>query len=284
MEPNYGLICDVGGKNKGNQDSSFFMEFDLKIAPGSPDNLKFSHKCILAVICDGVSASDHGEKGSSFVVRTLPLKIMTHLIGDDINIADLQESLRNTIQETNREMITYFSEIINQGKIPKTTLAGILIIGQWIWVFNIGDSRIYLIKDDQISQVSTDHIGSGAQHEITQAMGQPEITPEIRIFNWAFETDYLGKQLAYQSQYFALLCSDGLSDKVSPDEIKETLIKRKNEQSMQDIVQKLFSMTMDRSIQDNVSIIAINLKEYFKNLSEKQEYYFKIQKMQLNYP
>ncbi len=277
MEANYGLICDVGGKNKGNQDSSFFLEFNLIIAPGSPDNLKFSHKCILAVICDGVSGSEQGEKGSSFVVRTLPSKIMTHLFAKDVNIADLQEVIRNFIQETNREMITHFSEIINKGKVPKTTLVGALIIGQWIWVFNIGDSRIYLIKDDQISQVSADHIGSGAQHEITQAMGQTEIAPDIRIFNWAFENDYLGKKLAYQAQYYALLCSDGLSDKVSPDEIKKALIEKKFNQSMQDIVQKLFSMAMDREIKDNVSIIAINLKDYFKNFS-------KIQKIQLNYP
>ncbi|MHA1519368.1 MAG: PP2C family protein-serine/threonine phosphatase [Promethearchaeota archaeon] len=277
MKSNYGIICDVGGKNKGNQDSSFFLEFNLTIAPGSPDNLKFSHKCILAVICDGVSASDHGEKGSSFVVQTLPPKIMAHLFGKNVDIADLQEVIRNAIQETNNEMIIHFSDIINQGKVPKTTLVGSLIIGQWIWIFNIGDSRLYLIKDDQISQVSTDHIGTGAQHEITQAMGLSEITPDVRIYNWAYETDYLGKKLVYQAQYYALLCSDGLSDKVSPDEIKEALITKKNDQTIQDIVQKLFSMAMDRNIQDNVSIIAIDLKEYFKNLS-------KIQKIQLNYP
>ncbi|MHA1674411.1 MAG: PP2C family protein-serine/threonine phosphatase [Promethearchaeota archaeon] len=277
MEANYGLICDVGGKNKGNQDSSFFLEFDLIIAPGSPDILKFSHKCIFALICDGVSASEHGEKGSSFVVRTLPSKIMSHLFTKNVNIADLEEVIRNAIQETNRELIAQFSGIMDQGKVPKTTLVGALIIGQWIWVFNIGDSRIYLIKDDQISQVSEDHIGSGAQHEITQAMGQIEIAPDIKIYNWAFENEYLGDKLAYQTQYYALLCSDGLSDKVSPDEIKEALIKKKFDQSMQDIVQKLFSMAIDREIKDNVSIIAINLKKYFENLS-------KIQKIQLNYP
>ncbi|MHA1585643.1 MAG: hypothetical protein ACTSWL_10340, partial [Promethearchaeota archaeon] len=52
---NYGVICDVGGKIKGNQDSAFFTKFDLIIAPGSPDSKSFAYPGILSLICDGVT-------------------------------------------------------------------------------------------------------------------------------------------------------------------------------------------------------------------------------------
>lgn len=271
MEKQYGIICDIGGKNKGNQDSAFYMEFDIVIAPGSPDSLQFANRCILSMICDGVSASSHGEKGSSFVVKHLPQKIMNYLLSENINLSELHNVVEKAIFETNNELINEFSDFIQKGHVPKTTLVGFLIIGQWIWVFNLGDSRAYLIKDDQISQISTDHIGTGATHEITEAMGQELIHPEIKVYNWAYETNTSSEHPAFNSFYYGLLCSDGLTDKVSHEEIKSTLLQREENQSMQELVQNLYILSMEREIDDNISIIAIDMKHYFQNISKVQK-------------
>ena len=267
---NYGLICDVGGKGKGNQDSAFYTEFSLIVAPGSPDSKHFSYKGLLAIVCDGVSGSNRGELGSTFVMRHLSNKIMQHLYLEDVKITQLQQKIQEYIEETNIALHEAFQKEINAGKIPKTTLVGILVIGQWLWVFNLGDSRAFLIKDEQIHQISKDHIGFGAAHEITEAMGQAEIHPHVRVYNWAYEGNQDLQKRAYQKNYFMILCSDGLTDKVSSEEIKQTLIAPASSLSLQEKVMELYNLSMNREIDDNVSIIAVDLAEYFDCLSQIQ--------------
>lgn len=268
-EMDYGIICDVGGKGKGNEDSAFLNIFDLIIAPGSPHSKSFAYKGILAIVCDGVSGSAKGEEGSTFAIRCLSSKIMTYLYQENLDIAQLHIKLNEFIQQTNSELFIRFKALIDkENKIPKSTLVGVLIIGQWIWVFNLGDSRAYLVKDGQISQVSVDHIGTVA-HEITQAFGEARIQPAIQVYNWAFN-DNAATQKSFQSNYSFLICSDGLTDKVTPPEISAILSTQSENKTMQEKVEKLYDLTMSRNINDNVSIISVDLAKYIKNVTPIQ--------------
>ena len=143
-------------------------------------------------------------------------------------------------------------------------------------MFNLGDSPAFLVKDDLIGKISKDHVGTGAAHEITEAMGQVPINTEIQFFNWAYENDHKANNLAYNENYYALICSDGLTDKVNPDEIKN-ILKDSALATMQQKVKKLYDLTMERGIDDNVSIIAIDLANYLSELS-------KVQILKLSYP
>ncbi|RLI63330.1 MAG: hypothetical protein DRO88_10175 [Promethearchaeia archaeon] len=269
----YGIICDVGGKRKGNQDSLFFSEFDLIIAPGAPDSKHFSFKSILGIICDGVSSSLKGEKGSNFVIRHLAAKIMDDLYLNNFDLSKERNKLHNFIVQTNIELLEKFKD---QKNIPQTTLAGFLVIGQWLWVFNLGDSRVFLTKDREISQLSVDHVGKSASHEITQAMGQKEITPEIKIFNWVNNTDDFEKDIPFKGEVYILACSDGLTDRIKNGEINNVLNEQSENLSVQEKIEKLYRMSMERGNDDNISIIAIDLSEYFNSLSI-------IQKLKLQY-
>ena len=266
----YGIICDVGGKGKGNQDSAFYTEFSLTVAPGSPKSKQFSYKGILAIVCDGVSGSKRGELGSTFAIRHLSNKIMQHLYLENVEITQLHMKIRDFIDETNIGLQNAFQEEIQAGKLPKTTLVGILVIGQWLWVFNLGDSKAFLIKDEHVNQISQDHVGFGAAHEITEALGKSEINPHIKVYNWAYENGLDLQNRAYQKNYFMILCSDGLTDKVSSEEIKNIILSPESSVSLQDKVMKLYDLSMNREIDDNVSIIVVDLAEFFKKLSQIQ--------------
>ncbi len=263
-EKNYGIICDVGGKRKGNQDSMFFSEFDLIIAPGSPDSKQFSYRSILAIICDGVSGSLKGEKGSNFVIRHLAAKIIGDLHLNNFDVSKELKKIQDFINQTNSELISEFEELKNT---PQTTLAGFLVIGQWLWIFNLGDSRIFSVKDGLINQISVDHIGKSASHEITQSMGLGEVRPELKIFNWAYQTESDEEILSYKEKFYILACSDGLTDKVNQDEIQKILNNKLSTISVQEKVETLYNLTMKRKIDDNVSIIVVDLSKYFDSLS-----------------
>ena len=270
---NYGIICDVGGKRKGNQDSLFFSEFDLIIAPGSPDSKQFSYKSILAIICDGVSGSLKGEKGSNFVIRHLAAKIIGNLHLNNFDISKELTNIQEFINQTNSELINEFKDLKNT---PQTTLAGFLVIGQWLWLFNLGDSRIFSVKDNKINQISVDHIGKSTSHEITQSMGLNEVQPELKIFNWAYQTENEEDILSYKEKYYILACSDGLTDKVTNSEINEILNEHSENKSIQEKVENLYNLSMKRGNDDNISIIAVDLSKYFDSLSI-------IQKIKLQY-
>ena len=198
---NFGFICDVGGKPKGNQDSAFINEFNLLIAPGSPDSKHFAYPGIVALVADGVSGSDHGEKGSTFVIRYLSASIINDLLMEDFDFKLVKNKLGTFIKSTNSALLKKFQASISSGKVPKSTLVGLMIIGQYLWCFNLGDSRAFLLKDDKIGQISKDHIGTGAQHEITQAMGQEKIEPAIGFYNWAYESSQDTLLLSCNLQY-----------------------------------------------------------------------------------
>ncbi|QEE14935.1 PP2C family serine/threonine-protein phosphatase [Promethearchaeum syntrophicum] len=269
----YGIICDVGGKRKGNQDSLFFSEFDLIIAPGSPDSKQFSYKSILAIICDGVSSSLKGEKGSNFVIRHLAAKIIGDLYIHNFSISEELNKIQEFINQTNFELINEFKDLKNT---PQTTLAGFLVIGQWLWLFNLGDSRIFIVKDGEINQISVDHIGTSASHEITQSMGLSEIKPELKIFNWAYQTKNDEKKISYTEKYYILACSDGLTDRVTNSEINEILNDQSKNEGIQEKVEILYNLSMTRGNDDNISIIAVDLSKYFDSISI-------IQKIKLQY-
>ena len=269
----YGIICDVGGKRKGNQDSMFFSEFDLIIAPGSPDSKQFSYKSILAIICDGVSGSLKGEKGSNFVIRHLAAKIIGDLHLNNFNVNEELMKIQDFINQTNSELIDEFKELKNT---PQTTLAGFLVIGQWLWMFNLGDSRIFFFKDGNVNQISVDHVGKSTSHEITQSMGLNEVKPELKIFNWAYQTENDEEKLSYRDNFYILACSDGLTDQVDQDEIQKILYDKSSIEHVQEKVEILYKLSMTRGNDDNISIIAVDLSKYFDSISI-------IQKMKLQY-
>ena len=269
----YGIICDVGGKRKGNQDSLFFSEFDLIIAPGSPDSKQFSYKSILAIICDGVSGSLKGEKGSDFVIRHLAAKIIGDLHLNNFNVNEELMKIQDFIHQTNSELIDEFKELKNT---PQTTLAGFLVIGQWLWMFNLGDSRIFLFKDGNANQISVDHIGKSTSHEITQSMGLIEVKPELKIFNWAYQAESNKEKLSYNENFYILACSDGLTDKVNQEEIQKILNDKSSTKNVQEKVEDLYKLSMTRGNDDNISIIVVDLSKYFNSLSI-------IQKIKLQY-
>jgi protein phosphatase len=271
----YGIICDVGGKLKGNQDSALYLEFNLILAPSSPSMESFAHKGILALVADGVSGSNHGEEGSSYAISYFANKMFEYFLQENVEIRKILNVIHENLKNTNEALKMKYQNYISKGKVPKTTFVGTLIIGQWLWIFNLGDSQAFVVKDRKIKQISVDHIGNQTLHEITQAFGQDKIKPNLKVYNWAFENKSSTDQPVYNDSYYCLLCSDGLTDNVSSNEIKSVLTSKSQFSTLQEKVLKLYEMSMERGTNDNISIIAIDLAEYFECLDEIDIYQLK---------
>jgi serine/threonine protein phosphatase PrpC len=250
-----GRHTDVGMVRDLNEDSLLTLELDRV-------QCSVSRPIGLYVVADGMGGHAAGDVASGLVVDTIAEKMVTHLLapqltGDtDAEAFDAQGWLADAIQAANQAVLDRRDEI---DATMGTTLVAALVIGDVATVANVGDSRAYLINEEGIRQITTDH----SLVERLVALGQ--ITPgEARVHpqrNVIYRT--IGDKEEAEIDFFAqtlkpgdslLLCSDGLSGKVEDAEIWR-LVKRSR--SPQEACEQLVQAANDRGGGDNITVILV---------------------------
>ena len=165
--------------------------------------VKVMENITVAVVCDGVGSSEHGaeaaKRTAQFLVQSLKNRPRSW---------SMEKSIRHFIESINRIL---YRESIEQYERPEmvTTLALAVIEGDRLYGANVGDSRIYLLRDGTLAQLSSDHAmdEEGMENVLTAAIGLDE-----HIEPFFFENNLLAGDRI-------LLCSDGLYNELSDDEL-----------------------------------------------------------------
>ena len=131
-----------------------------------------------------------------------------------------------------------------------STLAGLLFSGNVAWAFNLGDSRIYQLHDQKLTQLSVDHVDSRPLSGNRKA--KPSLTQHLGISEEEFlvEPSMISCTLVPGDTF--LLCSDGLTDMLSDEEISEILV---DHSSLSSQVERLIDFALERGGRDNITII-----------------------------
>jgi len=201
---------------------------------------------LIAVVADGMGGHAAGEVASRIAAERLAA--LASRVGDEAGLANLLRDVNAELFEAMREQ----PRLRGMG----TTVAGVSIAPAGTLVFNVGDSRVYRIAEGALEQLSTDdtpgpkladgRTAAMTSHLITQSLGGAY--EEVGI-----EPHLLSAPLAPRERY--LLCSDGLSDLLTRDEIEAELAA-----DNQSSVQALFEAAMARGGRDNISIIMLDLR------------------------
>jgi serine/threonine protein phosphatase PrpC len=147
-----------------------------------------------ALIADGMGGHAAGEVASLLAVKCLSI-MMADFSSEQAANGALREAMR---QQPN---------LAGMG----TTIAGIRFIGSQAICFNVGDSRIYAADVGGLRQISEDHVVEG--HVLTQSLGgwrTDRLNPAVGTLPLLPSTRFL-------------LCTDGLTDMVSDDNIAELI-------------------------------------------------------------
>lgn len=239
----YAVLSDIGKKRSLNEDRAAIFTL--------PNGL------ILAVIADGMG----GHKGGDFASSTA-LRMMGEAFGKlkDVTFQtheDWAEWLKETVLFINRTIYNYATEHEELAGMG-TTLEALLIRKDFCYGAHIGDSRVYRINNT-ITQITTDHsyvkvlIDSG---EITEQ--EAEVHPQR---NWIIKA--LGSERSVEPDCYSfslenikylLLCSDGLSNKVSDSSIQEIV---SSQDSLDEKVQTLVERANELGGEDNISVILL---------------------------
>ena len=236
-------ITDKGKVRSINQDT-----FNLHIDPDKD-------RAVLT-LCDGMGGEKAGEIASSMACS----RFMSHALeAFDESIVPLSVDIaRESAAWAN--LCVYgraYSDDACSGM--GTTLVAAVINGMDAAVVNVGDSRCYWMAEGQLQQITRDH--SWVQEQVDMGLITPDEAKSHPRKNLI--TRALGLQRRIRSDIFRidlqrgdtlLLCSDGLSNLLSEQEITETLT---TEESVQTACRRLLQTALRRGAPDNVTVLIL---------------------------
>ena len=228
-------VSDVGTVRSNNQDSAFAGEH-------------------LAAICDGMGGHAGGDTASTIAIRSL-----AHIEQDSRphDVKTVSSMMETSIMAAHDAIVGKAKRERRLAGMGTTVTAVTLVRGYWV-LAHLGDSRAYLLRDNHLMRVTTDH--SYVQHLIDtghitpeEARNHPQRNVVMRVLG-DFDIDPrpdIALRSAHPSDRW-LLCSDGLCGVLEDSTIQDVMSSISNQE---ECAQKLVSMALRAGSTDNVTAV-----------------------------
>jgi|GEM_PF-402378 len=222
---------------------------------------------IIGVVADGMGGMAKGEIASQIAIET----VLKEAFPTSFKSPEQRNIwLMNVFQKANQAIA---SEVENGG----TTLSMILAVNEQLMIAHVGDSRIYLLRQGKIKQLSQDHslvaslVRSG---EITEEESRHHPDRSVLIKSIGSKTPLSNGYvqnlnitinnltLTLEDHDILLLCSDGVWDLVSPEDLKEVFANHQSD-SLQKAVDATIQKVLDAGAFDNATLLVF--KYYILN-------------------
>lgn len=236
---------DVGRKRLSNEDSYHTSDEDG-----------------FGIVCDGMGGHQGGEIASRLAVDILTDSLAKGgpflARGKGKKLAHLRSLAKDMVlewtQRANDEIFHKGGENTPLKTRMGTTLAMVLLVEDFVVVAHVGDSRVYRAREDAIERLTEDHSVIGPSRSprawgtapkrrkfVTKALGtRATVEPDIRL-----EDARVGDVF--------VLCSDGLSDAVKPEEMVEILKKAGDDRRV--ALRSLVHLANKRGGRDNITVV-----------------------------
>lgn len=233
-------VTDVGQRRKMNQDYVFASEYPVGSLPN------------LFIVADGMGGHKAGDYASRFVTNTVKELIENSDETDPIHL------IESAIQKSNvllREEAVKREELWGMG----TTIVVTTIIDGTAFTANVGDSRLYLIGDAGMKQITQDHslveemvrLGQLTREEARMHPDKNIITRAIGASK-TVQVDFFEFDLAQGDKI--LMCSDGLTNMVEDPEIEAIV---QNGAPIGERATQLINAANDHGGKDNIAVILV---------------------------
>ncbi|MCL1976213.1 MAG: protein phosphatase 2C domain-containing protein [Firmicutes bacterium] len=237
------ICCETGQTRRNNEDNFYFNGIFKTINNIDQDFMTettFKGSGIFAVF-DGMGGESYSAWASSFAARLLSDYSQNILTQE-------QKYILQYIYEANKRI---YLEAGKRNVTIGTTLAMAIIIENHIKVYNLGDSRAYLLHRNELICLTKDHntpagtVSKWRSHQLSQFLGIPED-------EFIIEPHYSEMELFPGDKI--LLCSDGLTDMLSENALKCVLLM---DISPQKIVSKLVDTSISVGGKDNITALVL---------------------------
>ncbi|MCR4673366.1 MAG: Stp1/IreP family PP2C-type Ser/Thr phosphatase [Lachnospiraceae bacterium] len=234
-------ITNTGRIRSNNQDYVFASDADT----GALSNL--------FLVADGMGGHQAGEYASETAVRTVLEEIRSK------NILEPIPAIDSAIKFANKKIYKEAQQDASKTGMG-TTFVAATVFGEHLYVANVGDSRLYVIEDEGLRQVTRDHsvveelVRTGGitreaarkhvdKHKITRAVGA-ESNVKIDFFD-----------VPISDVHQILMCTDGLTNMLSDEEIESILL---SDQKVKQKAEQLVEKANENGGKDNITVIVID--------------------------
>ncbi|SEB53974.1 protein phosphatase [Paramicrobacterium humi] len=237
IKANSAAATDVGKIRSNNQDSGYAGEY-------------------LFMVADGMGGHAGGDVASAIAAKRIMEADAKY---ESVEAA--QMALQDAVMAANdqlSEAVVEHPELTGMG----TTVDALMVVGDEVAIAHIGDSRIYLYRDGELTQITTDHtfvqrlVDSGRitaaearmhprRSVLMRVLGDVDTSPELDVFAM---TIHDGDRW--------IICSDGLSDYVDDRDTLQIVSAGQNAQKTAD---RLVKKTLDNGAPDNVTVVVLDI-------------------------
>lgn len=238
-----GAMTDIGRYRKLNEDSYFIYRNELLVG---------------GMVADGMGGHNAGEVASKMAAELIKSGIMDGFL-PDMDYVEFSELVRRVFLSVNEEIYRKSRVSRNTTGMGTTATAAFAFKGKLITA-NVGDSRVYSIKDGIIKQLTRDHsyveelvkLGEISpenaknhpqRNYITRALGTEEFVKTDILIN-----DYNGEII--------VICSDGLTNLVSDEQIARTVM---NNEDFDTAAKELVKLANQKGGADNITCVVFEV-------------------------
>jgi serine/threonine protein phosphatase PrpC len=254
-EIQFGALTDVGRQREHNE-----------------DNFLVDKKLGLFIVCDGMGGHAAGEVASALAVRTLHDEIRKEADllrdyaegasgGSKVSKRDVLNMLEFAVNRASQKVHTEAAKDTKKRGMG-TTLVALLVVGNQAFIIYVGDSRIYLLRDGVLEQITEDHTVYNElikrkkmpREQVEQLAQKHAITRAVGVYEHV-EPDTLIVDLLQGDRF--LLCSDGLSGYF--EEELEELGKFLAKPDADVVVKELIAWANDHGGKDNITSVIVTI-------------------------
>jgi serine/threonine protein phosphatase PrpC len=258
-------LSHAGMTGKNNEDRFSVLSHVLSADDSTPS--------VFAVLADGIGGHRAGEVAAELAVDHISQQVAESNGREPLTI------MEDAIHAASEAIAHHSASDDNQHGMG-ATCACAWVIGDKLYISFVGDSRIYFLRGGKILQLTTDH--TWVQEAIEKNIIKPEEArdhPNVHVIRRYLgslklpEVDFRLKLSesdnsvqAQKNQGMTLLpddtvlvCSDGLTDMVWADEIRNIILASENPKAA---VQKLVAQANERGGHDNITVIVMTVPKF----------------------
>ena len=206
------------------------------------------------IVADGMGGHAGGQEASKIATEVIQNYLEEQWDNSEIPSNVL---LKNAIEKANQGILEDQTLHPERGDMGTTVV--VTIFRDRPWCVHVGDSRLYRWRNSELEQVTEDHTW------VSLAMKSGEISPEqAKVHPWRHVlSQCLGRkdlfkidlqELEIESGDLYLMCSDGLTEEVSDEEIKALLTQEKD---CSLLATKLVSAAKNAGGSDNITVVIV---------------------------
>ena len=228
-----------------------FLSHPGSVRANNEDAVHCDPETGLFIVADGIGGNEGGEIASATAVQTVVEKFASP------SAVATRELLREAFYEANHMLRDVGKERNMKGM--GTTLTAAKIEDDTIHLVHVGDSRAYLLNENSILQLTTDHtLANQLYIEGSITREEAAVHPQRHVLTRSIGQETLveveEKTIEWEKGCYLFLCSDGMHNLVSDSEIQEVVIKALD---LELGLRHLLQTAIERGGYDNISAIII---------------------------